>query len=318
MIGAPPHGLFGMCTVHRITAALLVLIALTIALTGCRREARHRPSTRPIDSSRVEITAWLRSTSQSQQDTIELLRDLKSQSPARVQLRIVDIGSGEGRERWNQSDLESMAITINGHVTISWGKGDGRRTVSFLHPAGFAWTHEDLRAAVDAALEGDLRPADPAEAEGVRIMDVSVRGQSIRVGDEGAETGQLILQDQIVLEVTEARGEQLPGQRVSAAADVLRTVLEKPFTPNQLGLRKMDGSVALLAGDQRLLLVTPDDAAARELSPQALAEQWRLALREALIEAALVRPDAPEPEPGPAPPVPGESETGNGDDSGEP
>jgi len=165
---------------HR--AAPIALIVIIGLIGGCERKAQQPPPPEPIDGSHVQISAWLRTTSPCQQGTIELLRDLEDAMPARVSARIIDISTAEGRERWQEHGLDAVAIEINGNITVTWGEGDSRRTVSFMHPPGFAWTHEDLRAAVEAALEGELRPADPAEAEGVRLMDVSVRGQSIRVG----------------------------------------------------------------------------------------------------------------------------------------
>lgn len=306
MIEAYPRAL------HR--AAPIALIVIIGLIGGCERKAQQPPPPEPIDGSHVQISAWLRTTSPCQQGTIELLRDLEDAMPARVSARIIDISTAEGRERWQEHGLDAVAIEINGNITVTWGEGDSRRTVSFMHPPGFAWTHEDLRAAVEAALEGELRPADPAEAEGVRLMDVSVRGQSIRVGDEGAETGQLIVQDQIVLEISGPRDDLAPGQRVTAAADALKTVLEKPFTPNQLTLKRVDGDVAMMVGEERLLTATEADAEAKEMSPEGLAAQWRFALREALIAAALERPAAPEPEPQPVPesePEPSDPSTEN-------
>lgn len=284
---------------HR--AAPIALFALLVAMTGCRHEA-EQPQPPPIlNDSNVRIVAWLEAESPCQQGTVEVLRDLEAKHPARVRVKIVDIGTPQGHERWEASGLNAMAIEIDGHTTVTWGEGDSRRTVSFMHPAGFTWTHEDLRAAVDAALAGELQPADPAEAEGVRLMDVRVRGQSIRVGDEGRETGQLIIQDQIVFEITQKQNDLGPGKRVSAAADALNRVLQEPFTPNRLRLKREEKGIALMAGEAQVLLVTEADTAGQEISPLQLAERWRRAVREALIDAALKRPEPAELQPEPIP-----------------
>jgi hypothetical protein len=263
-------------------------------VAGCRREAPQSEPPRRIGGSHVEILAWLNADADCQQGTIELLRDLERARPGQVQVTITDIGSREGREQWRHSGYDAMAIEIDGNTTVTWGEGDDRRTVSFVHPAGFAWTHQDLRTAVDAALRGELHSANPAEAEGVRLMDVSVRGQSIRVSDEGGETGQLIIGDRIVLQVGASLEDITPGQRVSAAAEALNTVLQKPFTPNELTLKSADDHTALMAGESELLVATPADTADLDMSTEELANRWRYALREALIEAALQRPATPE------------------------
>lgn len=275
---------------------LVALILLAGLFAGCRQQARQPRSSGPINASHIEIVAWFDADSPCQEWTAELLETLEKEHPERLDLRIVDTGTSEGRERREERGLDAVAIEIDGYTTVEWGEGDSRRIVTFKHPPGFTWAHEDLRAAVEAALQGDLRPASPAEAEGVRLMDISVRGQSIRVGDQGDETGQLVIQDQIVLELTHSRDDLLPGQRVTIAADALTEVLQDPFTPNQLGRKRVDDGVALMAGETQLLLATKPDAAEEHTSPARLAERWRVAVREALIDAALQRVETPAPD----------------------
>lgn len=280
-------------------AAQIAAIVLLSLVAGCEREPQQPDPPSTIDTSRVQVVAYVNADSPCQAGTIELLRGLAGETPTRLHLTIVDVDTPEGRDRWEESGHDALAIEIGGSSTVTWGQGESRRTISFLHPAGFAWSHDDLRAAIAAALAGELRPADPAEAEGVRLMDVTVRGQSIRVEDEGAETGQLIIQDQIVLEVTAPREDLAPGQRVALAAATLSVVLEKSFTPNQLRTEQADGGTALVAGEAAVLVATETDVAGREISTGTLAEQWRRAVHEALIQVALQRSLAPEPTPEP-------------------
>ncbi|MFO8081426.1 MAG: hypothetical protein R6V07_14150 [Armatimonadota bacterium] len=281
-------------------AAAIALIALIGLAAGCERVDEQPEPAQIIDGSGVRIVAWLDPSSPCHQGTVRVLDDLEADSPARVNVRIIDIATAEGLRHHEEHGLDAVAIEINGHTTVEWGEGDDRRVVTFMHPPGFTWTHRDLRAAIEAALEGRLRPADPSEAEGVRLMDISVRGQSIRVGEEGRETGQLVIQDQIVLEISEPHEALAPGQRVAAAAAALTDVLENPFTPNQLGLERQSYGVALTAGVTPVLIATEADARAEETSPEELADRWRLAVREALIEVALQRtvppPDQPSPD----------------------
>ncbi|MFW6156691.1 MAG: hypothetical protein ACOC7J_05180 [Armatimonadota bacterium] len=172
---------------HRAMAiALLVLVALT---AGCERGDEQPEPAQTIDSSSVRIVAWLDPSSPCHHGTVSILDEFEAAFPARVDVRIIDIGAEEGLQHREEQGPDAVAIEINGHTTVQWGEGDDRRVITFMHPPGFSWTHEDLRAGIEAALEGRLRPADPSEAEGVRLMDVSVRGQSIRVGEEGRETG---------------------------------------------------------------------------------------------------------------------------------
>jgi len=283
---------------HRVvTASLLLLIILT---AGCRREIHQPEPAQIIGGSSVRVVAWLDPSSPCHQGTVRVLDDLEADFPNRVAGTIIDISTAEGLRHREQHGLDSVAIEIDGHTTVEWGEGDSRRVVTFMHPPGFAWTHADLRAAIDAALEGRLRSAEPSEAEGVRMMDVSVRGQSIRVGEEGRETAQLVIQDQIVLEISEPHEALAPGQRVASAAAALTDVLQNPFTPNQLSIEREAYGVVLMAGVTPVLIATEADARAEETSPAGLAERWRLAGREALIAAALQRtvppPDQPSPD----------------------
>lgn len=291
MTEASPRGPQVTRALHR--AALIPLLVLAGIIAGCWRERPQAQTPAPIDGSLVHIVAYLDTGAACQQGTIDLLHRLEAEHPARLEVSIVDVNSPDGRRRWEESGLDAIAIMIDESTTVSWGEGDGRRTVSFLHPAGFAWTHEDLSAAVRAALAGRLRTADPAEAEGVRLMHVKVRGQSIRVGDEGAETGQLIIGERIVLEVSRPHGERVPGERVSRAAAALSRVLEKPFTPNRLMLRRVEDGVALTAGEEQLIVATTADAGDGPRAREELADRWRRSIREALIEAALQRSAAP-------------------------
>lgn len=304
MTETSPRGLRSTRAVYR--AAPLVVLTFVALISGCPREQQPPPTAQVISGSHVSLFAYLDAELPYQQDTRQLLRELEANAPERVRVRLIDIGTDEGRRLWQDAGLDAEAIAIDGNTTVSWGEGDSRRTVSFIHPPGFTWTANDLRDAVQAALRGELRSADPAEAEGVRIVTVTVRGQAIRVGNESAETGQLVMGDRTVLETTAPRGEQGPGQRVSAAAETLTRVLEKPFTPNQLTLEPAeDDGVALLAAGEQVIVATQADSGDEAITPRALAEGWRNAVREALVAAALQRPATPPtPEPAPTPDAP--------------
>ncbi|MGI5818506.1 MAG: hypothetical protein ACOX9R_10480 [Armatimonadota bacterium] len=305
------RGLHDTRLLHR---AVPIVIAMLLALiAGCDRRPQQPEVPTVIDPSRVQIVAFVNAASPCQAGTIQLLHSLESDSPARLHVTIVDIDAPEGREQWEDSDLDAIAIVINGSVTVAWGRGESRRTVSFMHPAGFAWVHDDLRAAIAAALAGELQPADPAEAESVRLMNVSVRGQSIRVEDEEDETGQLIIQDQIVLEITASHNDLAPGQRVALAATALSAVLQRAFTPNQLRAIRVDDGTAVMAGEAQVLVATEADVGETESTTEMLAEDWRRAIEAALIEAALRREATPERAPLPRSPAPEATDAGAAD-----
>jgi len=276
-----------------LTVTVLAAVAVGMIVGwGCPRRSRP-PSPPPVlSTSGVTITAYLHGSLDCQQATIDLLHKLEAEHPGELRVEIIDIDQAEGERRWREAGLDSVAIFINGSATVTWGDDDHHRTVSFLHPPGFAWTHADLREAVAAALEHHLVPAEPAEAEAVRLVDITVRAQSVRVGTAGQETGQLVVDDQIVLEITEAAADLGPGQRVSAAAEALTEALQHPFTPNQLTTGPVEGGVAVLAGEREVVVATDKDARSLRVQPQELADRWRLAIRDAIITAALQRSDA--------------------------
>jgi len=271
------------------THLIAILIVSLLAGTGCPLRSRPAAPPPPPPVSGVAITAYLHADAACQQATVELLCELDAEAPGQLRVEVVNIDDEQGERRWRDAGFDSVAILMNGSATVAWGDHGDRRTVSFLHPPGFAWTHADLREAVHAARAGRLVPAEPAEAEAVRLVDVSVRAQSVRVGAGGDETGQLVVDDEVVLEVTQSRDDLAPGQRVSAAAEALAEVLQRPFTPNQLITARVEGRVAVLAGERELLVVTDGDARAENLQPQELADRWRVAIRDAVITAALQR-----------------------------
>jgi hypothetical protein len=259
-----------------------------IALTGCRP-----PPTAPAEPvsplhDNLIITAFVDPDSRCHQFAVDAAREVQAARPARVVVQIEDISpGGRGRHRWQAEGLDCMALMIQGMTTVSWGRGEDRRTVSFLHPPGFSWVPEDLEAAVEAATNEALRAAEPEEAEGVRPLSAEIRSRSIRVGDREQETGQLLIDNEVVLEIGHKRGELAPGQRVAVASRELQEALTCPFTPNQMRVEPTEHGMALLAGERELLTATETDARAGNVRARALAERWRDAICEALVASAL-------------------------------
>ena len=276
----------------RCSLILALMLLVTTAIVGCQRDDADTPAPSIIDQDRIIITAFISYDSIPEEATVTLLEELQAAHPDRVQLRIFDVIDDEGRAALSEEEFDTVAIRINEQTTVSWGEDDERRTVSFLYPPGFAWNHDDLRQAVGAALRGELRPAEPEEAEGVRLIGASVRGQAIRVGDAGDETGQLVINDEPVISVVESHGDLAPGQRVTLAATALEYLMERPFTPDQLSLERADDGVSLMAGEEFLMVATEADAQAEQTTPRALASSWLRSIRRALIVAVQPEPVA--------------------------
>lgn len=268
------------------TAALVLALGLQAVLlaSGCRPAVDDHP---PAEPPTVTVTAYLARSCPGTQDTIAQLERLGSDHPHALTVEIVDIDDAEGVRRCQEAGLDSSALVINGATTLAWGRGAERRTVSFLYPPGLAWTCADLRGAVEAGIAGELVAAAPEEARAVRLIPANVRAQAVRAGQNGAETGQLVINDQIVLEVTEPCDDLAPGQRVALAAEGLSTVLRRPFTPDQLRIHPVEQGLGLNAGDQPLLVATAADARGGEQTVEELANEWRCAVRNALVRAAL-------------------------------
>lgn len=279
----PLRAAIGCAAAHPLALALC-LPALLLLACGCR--PLDRPPV-PPDPPAVTVTAYLARSCPASQKTVLQLETLSAEYPGAVTVQIIDTDDAEGVRRREEAGLDCSALVINEATTLAWGDGEARRTVSFLYPPGLSWTAEDLRAAVEAGLAGDLTPAPPEEARAVRLIAARVRAQAVRMGPDGAETGQLVINDRIVLEVTEPAGDLDPGQRVALAADALATLLERPFSPDQLRVEAAEDGMVLSAGEERLLAITDADARAQELGVEQLANTWRRAVRDALVRAAL-------------------------------
>ena len=98
--------------------------------------------------------------------------------------------------------------------------------------------------------------------------------------------------DHVVLTLRAAVGSFSPADRAAIVNARIQRVLNEPeFRPSELALRRSpDGSLLLALPDLSLLEVSEADAAAAGTSQQALAEEWRLRLRDALTEAQSLGP----------------------------
>lgn len=273
---------------HPMGLSGLMAVVPLIFCAGC-------PTPMPVDDSEeahpegpiATLTAYINITNGCQQPTVDFVRGLESKYGDKLAVEFVDFGDGDkGFRAWKDTGLSCMALQINGNSTVTWGEGEDKRTVTFEYPVDFSWTHEALAEAVQAAIEGRLQPGSPEEAEGPRILEVKVAGRSAKVGDSGPETGQLTVNDAVIVEITQGRGEMDPAQRVTAAAEALNRELERPFKPNTLRVEQVDEGWAVMAGDETLLVATDADTEATQAEPKKLAETWLTKIRQALAQAA--------------------------------
>jgi len=138
-----------------------VLLPAVVLLAGCP----HPASTTVAGATppAVKILAYINVSSGCQQPTVDLLRSLPSKYPG-VAVELVDFGDGDkGAARWENSGLKCMAIEINGHSIVKYPVNGATKVMAFRAPAGLYWTHEDLTAAVQAALKGMLQVATEEE-----------------------------------------------------------------------------------------------------------------------------------------------------------
>ena len=273
-------------------ASVLLLLGASLQLVaGCTRPtppevgSEQHPGT--DTGPKVTLTAYINVSSGCQEATVSFIKRLEEDCKGDLAVQFIDFGdAGEGTQAWKAAGHNCMALEINGNSTVTWGSGEEERTVTFQYPAGFTWTHEDLQAAIAAARRGELRPGDAEKAQTVGLLQAKVSGQSIRVGDGETETGQLLINGAVVVEVTRNRGDLTPAHRVTAAADALTQTLQKPFKPSALSVGEVEDGWAVSADDKPVLVATQADAEAADTDAEKLANQWAAAIREGLVKAA--------------------------------
>ena len=143
---------------------VMLCLALTVAaahLAGCRPP--DGGGSTAAASRTVRVLAYINVSSGCQQATVDFLQSLPAKFPG-VQVELVDFGDGgAGAARWEQSGLKCMTLEINGHSIVRYPLDGATKVMAFRAPAGLYWTHEDLTAAVQAALRGELKPATEEE-----------------------------------------------------------------------------------------------------------------------------------------------------------
>jgi hypothetical protein len=175
-----------------------------------------------------------------------------------------------------------MTILIDGEQTVTFGPADDRQYVTFSFPAGLGWDHEDLEAAVEAALDGTLTPG---QEPGARSRDVEPVQAEVTTGETADGTAQVCVDEEAVFEYSQGAGEQTPTDRAQQSAERLRSAFLSGLLPNAVTVKAHDEGFCVAAAAAELAVATEDDAQALDMDAEELAETWASALRKAIVAA---------------------------------
>ncbi|MCX7599637.1 MAG: hypothetical protein N2512_12340 [Armatimonadetes bacterium] len=274
-----------------IAAGLVAVLWLGGCTKAAQVEAQGGPQTNnPSPGMMGKVTAWINVSSGCQEPTVQLIQRLAEQYKGRVEVEIVDFGTPEGAQRWQEAGLDCMAIQFNGADAVTFPAGAGTKTVVFRMPEGFLWEHVDLITAFDALASGTLHPAteqEIAELFAPVQIHLKVRAQDVREIDDG-RYAQLVVDGVAIARLYGQHGGKTPAQRCKAAKEALMQWTSKPVSPEDLSVAKSKEGWGVYANETLVLLVTDEEAKAYGVatSPRALAEAWLRELRK-VVSAAV-------------------------------
>jgi hypothetical protein len=105
------------------------------------------------EDAKVQVVAFY-PIDEARQRLIDILEELATEEyPGQVHVRYVDYRTPEGWQEFAERELQVAAIFINGESSVELESEKGIRTVDFLRDMGRYWTADDLRQAVDEAVE---------------------------------------------------------------------------------------------------------------------------------------------------------------------
>ncbi len=279
-----------------LTVAVVGACLLALAAAGCKKaEAPPEfPQATPKTPAgeKAKLTAWINVTSGCQKETVQLLKELAETYKDRVEVEIIDFGQPEGARRWQDSGLGCMAIQFNGETAVTFPKDGEETTAIFKMPAGFTWTHEDLRAAFAALANGTLRPAteqEIAELTAPRMIDLDIRSQEVSDMVDGHKRyGQLLINNEVVARLYGKLKGKSPAQRAKAAQLALEKWISQPVLPSDLSTAQGPDGWGVYAQEILVLVALPEDAAraGKDMTPEKLADKWLKAIRKHVAQAA--------------------------------
>jgi hypothetical protein len=285
-------------------AHLLALLALAACIfAGCAKQPPPdltKPAALPPGeqkapkAEKLKITAYINVSSGCQAETVELLNKLVTESKGQAELELVDFGSEAGEQRWRASGLSCMTLLFNGSPVCRFPGADGEpKTVVFAMPAGFSWTHDDLKEVFAALKAGKLETLTEEEARRELAPQQTRLETAIHTSKGGAE---ILLNGSPAFTITATANGKTPLERAKAAKATIDQWATSPIHPNQLTLVIKGSDISLQANEQEIIRVTPADAAkAQETSGKAhreLASDWLKAIKGAVVEASKEAPKA--------------------------
>jgi hypothetical protein len=267
--------------------ALIFFGAGVAALTGCAPEKTQEASAPPAPPP-VKITAYINVSSGCQQPTIDLLQGFEGQYPGRVSLELVDFGDeGRGNKRWKDSGHDCMTIEIDGSALPKFDTRTGPKTVALRQPVGFWWTHDDLEAAVAAAVARKLQRGTEEEAiAGQPPRKVRAEIVTEEVKRDGQASARVLINERSAMLFRTSSTAGSPIERADAAAEVLRQWLKGPIKPSEIDRKEVSGGWAVRVGKQVVAVATVADAKAANGTPDQLAKKWLVGIRQGIAIAA--------------------------------
>lgn len=224
----------------------------------------------------LRVIAYINVTSGCQQPTVNLLEQFAQAHREAVHLEVVDFGDGgAGQRRWRESGYTCLTIALNGSPRVQFPVAGQMREVTFQMPAGFHWTHEDLEAALQAGLDGTLRPLPPQPKPSVATT-VTVK----KVLRAGRVFYQVVVGSKPILSLAVAHGSQSAVERARVASEVIRTWLARTGKASEVGTRQLSSGWGLTAGGQLVVTVTAADARLQNSTTKSLAGVWAANLKQ--------------------------------------
>jgi len=223
-----------------------------------------------------------------QEPTVALLKSFSTQYPGRVTVEIVDFGDeGAGEKRWKASGYDCMTIEINGSPLVKFGAGEQVKTVALRQPVGFWWTHDDLKSAVAAAVEGTLQQGTEEEAmAGQPARKVKAKVVVEEVKREGKSSARVLINERPAMLIRASSTAGSPAERAEAAAEVLRHWLSKPVKPNEIDRKEVAGGWAVRVNGTIVAVATGADGKAMGGPPEQVAKKWLVGIRQGIAIAA--------------------------------
>ena len=295
---------------RRLWSVAIIAVSALVLLAGCAEQQAATPAdtaemgaagpedtTQPAQQDTpIKLDAYINVSSGCQDWTVDVLNELDEKYDS-IDTEIIDFGLPEGKKRMEENGVDCMTLLFDGSPVIQIpDEAGGTRTVTFYFPVGFGWTHDDLRdafAALDSGEAKILTEDEARKALAPREVDVTVATEET---DEGAN---LLMNDQVVLTITEDGGGQTPIERADAAKAAIEDWTSEKVDPHQLKVLDADEGWTIMGRDTELIHVYPADAEAADVSPgKKLAAAWFKGIRCGVVAAARAAQDDAGPDAG--------------------